>query len=66
MSITRTTIKISGKAKAIVAVAVVEAELGVGVIAVILAPPDIIGHFNVVGTLKFGDCYHKQGAVLVV
>ena len=44
-SITRTTIKISRKARTIVAVAAIEVGLGVGVIVVILAPPEIIGYF---------------------
>ena len=43
-STTRTTIKISREAKTIVAVAAIEAGLGVGEIVVILAPPEIIGY----------------------
>ena len=48
----RTTTKIGRKANTVVVIAVIEVGLGVSVIVIILVLPEIVGHFDAVGTSK--------------
>ena len=48
----RTTVKIDRKANTLVVLALIEVGLGVGVIVNVLVPPEIVGHFDAVGTSK--------------
>ena len=63
----RTTIKIGRKAITIVVIAVIEVGLGVDVIVRVLVPPEIVGHFDAVGTstIRWLFCIQKHHAKIV-